>query len=235
MITIFTDGASRGNPGPGGFGAVIATEDHVTELGGREDVTTNNRMELSGLICALTFIKKHVDGGDVALYLDSKYVLRGAQEWLHAWQAGGWKTKAKKDVLNRDLWETTAVLLRDVQSKCTLKWNYVGGHVGIPGNERVDEIATAFADARMIQLFSGLKEDYGYDLSVTVGDEAKKTKKSRSDTPAYSYISMVNGNIETHKTWAECEKRVKGVPRTKFQKVFSAQEEKEVIASYKAL
>jgi ribonuclease HI len=232
-IIVFTDGASRGNPGPGGWGAVVAFPNFVQECGGGEAHTTNNRMELLALIEALDFISKK-DSSDtpIEIYLDSRYVMKGVQEWLSGWQRGGWKTKAKKDVLNRDLWERLAIVLEKVEKNHSIEWKHVGGHIGIPGNERVDEIATQFADNKKVDLYFGPLEKYSVDLSVTKGTIEKKKKKSRSDKPAYSYVSSVNGKIETHKTWAECEKRVKGVSKARFQKALSKAEEAEIIRSF---
>jgi len=237
-LIIFTDGASRGNPGRGGWGVIIAGVNTVIELGGREDHTTNNRMELFGLISALEhlnvrkneYIEKSAD-----IYIDSRYVLNGVQKWLSSWQKGGWKTKAKKDVLNRDLWEKLATALDTVQKTLTLSWYHVDGHVGIPANERVDEIATGLADGKHTTLYDGPRATYKVDINTLKGDVPKKSdkNKSRSGKPAYSYVSVVNGIIETHKTWAECERRVKGVSKSRFQKVFSANEEKDLIESYK--
>lgn len=236
-LIIFTDGASRGNPGAGGWGAIVASSDTVTELGGREANTTNNRMELQGLIQALEHVVSNsFTEKQITVFTDSRYVIRGVEEWLRVWQVGGWKTKAKKEVLNRDLWEKLADLVPRVKNNFELKFEYVGGHVGIPGNERVDQIATESADGEKPKLYSGPKSAYKIDISKLDGDnektQEKSQKKSRNDKPAYSYISMVDGIIQIHKTWAECEKRVKGVSKTKFQKVFSKEEEQEVIERY---
>ncbi len=249
---VFTDGASRGNPGPGGWGAVIAADGVVTELGGREDHTTNNRMELSGAIGALEKLADIAEeyGSDedyisglgggkqkTIIHTDSRYVINGVSKWLAGWQVGGWRTKAKTDVLNRDLWERLAKILEKIEQNFIIKWQYVGGHVGIPGNERVDVIATEYADGKKAALYNGPQANYPIDLSVTEGSPAAKDskKKKKSDKPAYSYVSLVNGKVETHKTWAECEKRVKGASKAKFQKVFSAGEEAALIDSYKTL
>lgn len=239
-LIIFTDGASRGNPGPGGWGVIVSDNEFVTELGGGESHTTNNRMELQAVIGALEYVQSTYGQGEkrtITVYADSRYVLKGVSGWLVGWQANGWQTKAKTDVINRDLWEKMATILEKIEGNFTLEWKHVGGHVGIPGNERVDEIATAFADGDTPILYSGKASEYSHDLSITEGTADKKDlkKKKSSDKPVYSYVSLVDGEVKTHKTWAECEKRVKGVSKAKFQKVFSAAEEYALVESYKNL
>jgi ribonuclease HI len=150
---IFTDGSSRGNPGPGGWGAIVIDKDNVYELGGRENMTTNNRMELMACIEAL----KSVDSGDqIILYSDSQYVIKGMTEWIDGWQRKGWKNSQKKAVVNRDLWE---MLLKASFGK-KIQWKYVAGHTDNPGNNRCDEIATTFADNISMKLYKGLLSKY---------------------------------------------------------------------------
>lgn len=164
-ITMYTDGSSRGNPGPGGWSAILMSDKEVVELGGREDMTTNNRMELLGAIEGLREINnKHTGTLSVEVCTDSEYVKKGISEWIKGWIAKGWKTSTKKDVLNRDLWER---LLHEEarlkQNDVSVTWKYVRGHAGIPGNERADTIATACADnASHLQLYRGLREEYPY-------------------------------------------------------------------------
>ncbi len=232
MITIFTDGASKGNPGPGGWGAVVIDGDKVFESGGGEKDTTNNRMEIAAAIGGLG---KTENGSDITLYTDSSYLINGITKWILGWKRNGWITKTKQEVLNRDLWEK----LDDLVKWRKVKWQYVGGHVGIRGNERCDEIATAFADRRKPKLFKGSLENYGIpkilDISHDVALMAvKKSGSSRSKAAAYSYVSMVNKKIQTHKTWAECEKRVKGARGARFKKVFNVGEEALVIKEFTA-
>ena len=175
-ITIYTDGSSRGNPGPGGWAAIILTDTEVVELGGNEKVTTNNRMELMGTIEGLKHVNNQSFGDDtstmtVELCTDSEYVKKGMTEWIRGWIAKGWKTSTKKDVLNRDLWELLLhEEMRLKQSGVTLTWKYVRGHAGVPGNERADTIATSCADmttvlhgdANGLQLFRGERSAYPY-------------------------------------------------------------------------
>lgn len=253
-IIIFTDGASKGNPGPGGWGAVVvapgnlegSTTDEgatrVIELGGGEKNTTNNRMEMMAVIEALTYMfntfkinDQKTGGQKIIVYLDSSYVLKGSTQWIRGWQENGWMTKGKLEVQNRDLWERMAGLLARKESD-NVEWKLLSGHVGIAGNERADEIATDFAAGSAPKLFSGSLSEYKIDILNISHDAdkkvAKKKSSSRSKVPAYSYISMVKGIIKTHATWAECEVRVKGVSGTRFKKATSAEEEKEIISEW---
>lgn len=228
---IFTDGASRGNPGAGGWGAVIVkpTTSEVVEIGGREDNTTNNRMELSGVIGVLKTL-----GGEqeVTIFTDSGYVIKGATSWVNNWKKNGWKTMQKTDVLNSDLWKELDLLL----SSRKVEWKQVSGHVGLPGNERADEIATSFADKKPTELFNGSKADYKVDIeNVEIDEEAvaeRSAKRAHSSQMAYSYVSMIDGDIQTHKTWTETEARVKG-KNARFRKSLSPENETEIIREFK--
>ncbi|OHA90879.1 MAG: ribonuclease HI [Candidatus Zambryskibacteria bacterium RIFCSPHIGHO2_01_FULL_46_30] len=152
MIVIYTDGASRGNPGPGGWGAIIIYDDKVVELGGGETHTTNNRMELTAAIKALEFISEK----KIIIYADSEYVTKGMTEWIKRWQKKSWRTAGRKPVLNQDLWQKLLLLIEGRE----VKWKYVAGHSGIPLNERADEIATTFADGLDPALYDGPKDKY---------------------------------------------------------------------------
>ena len=135
IIEIYTDGACSGNPGAGGWGALLHWRGHEKELSGGEIETTNNRMEMMAVIKALETLKKT---SCVKIYTDSKYVLQGATEWLEGWKARGWKTAGKKPVKNQDLWQRidSLVQIHDV------KFYWVKGHNGHPENERADALAT---------------------------------------------------------------------------------------------
>lgn len=140
MIEIYTDGACRGNPGPGGWAALLQMGEHEKELSGAEALTTNNRMELTAVIRALEALKRPVQ---VRLYTDSQYVRRGITEWLRAWKARGWRTADRKPVKNQDLWQ----LLEEASAPHQIEWHWVPGHAGVPGNERVDQLANEAIDA----------------------------------------------------------------------------------------
>ena len=135
-VVIYTDGACKGNPGPGGWGAMLAGGGTVKEIFGGEMGTTNNRMEMTAVIEALAALKKPCN---VTLYLDSQYVLKGITEWIHGWKARGWRTAAKAPVKNVDLWQKLDALL--VASSHRIDWRWVKGHNGDLGNERADALA----------------------------------------------------------------------------------------------
>ena len=139
MVDIYTDGACRGNPGPGGWAAVLSTGEREKEMSGAQLQTTNNRMELQAVIEALQALKRPVQ---VRLYTDSQYVRRGILEWLPQWKARGWKTADRKPVKNQDLWQ----LLETAAARHRIEWHWVPGHAGIPGNERCDVLANAAID-----------------------------------------------------------------------------------------
>jgi ribonuclease HI len=140
VIEIYTDGACRGNPGPGGWAALLMMGKREREISGAEELTTNNRMELTAVIRALEALKRPVQA---RLYTDSQYVRRGITEWLPVWRARGWRTADKKPVKNQDLWQQLAILAAVHQ----LAWLWVPGHAGVPGNERVDRLANEAIDA----------------------------------------------------------------------------------------
>jgi ribonuclease HI len=139
-VEIYADGACRGNPGPGGWGALLICDGLEKELSGAERHTTNNRMELTAAIRALEALKK--TGTSARVYTDSQYVIKGIEEWVGGWKARGWRTADKKPVKNQDLWERLDALA----AQHSLEWHWVKGHSGIPGNERVDALANRAID-----------------------------------------------------------------------------------------
>jgi ribonuclease HI len=136
QVQIYTDGACKGNPGPGGWGAWLKSGASEKELFGGEPATTNNRMELRAVIEALSALKRPCK---VALYLDSQYVRMGITEWIRGWKAKGWRTAAKQPVKNEDLWRELDKLVSE--SGHQIEWHWVKGHAGDPGNERADALA----------------------------------------------------------------------------------------------
>jgi ribonuclease HI len=138
-VEIYTDGACRGNPGPGGWGVVLLSGAHEKEMRGGENLTTNNRMELTAAIRALAALKKP---SSVALYTDSQYVRKGILEWLPQWKARDWRTADKKPVKNVDLWQQ---LEREIE-RHKIEWHWVKGHAGVAGNERADRLANEAID-----------------------------------------------------------------------------------------
>lgn len=155
MIKIYTDGSSKGNPGPGGYGVIIFDGENVKEIGGRESMTTNNRMEMMAAITALQNIPQNFAA---EIYSDSAYLIGGITVWIKNWQKNNWRTKDKKEVLNKDLWEK----LLAVTAGKNIEWKKVLGHSGHELNERCDEIATNFADGLNINLYNGSEENYTF-------------------------------------------------------------------------
>lgn len=139
-IQLFTDGACLGNPGPGGWGALLRAGSHEREISGAEADTTNNRMELMAVIAALEALKKP---SELTIYTDSQYVQKGAEEWMAGWKRRGWKTAGGDPVKNRDLWERLAAALLPHKTR----WQWVRGHNGHVENERVDQLARRAAES----------------------------------------------------------------------------------------
>lgn len=227
MISIFTDGACSGNPGPGGWGAIVVSADgRVIELAGREEPTTNNRMELGGVIASL----RAVEGmpGVALVHSDSTYVIEGITKWILGWKRRGWTTAAGDPVKNEDLWRglDAAVAAR---GRGGVQWRWVKGHSGHDANERCDQIAVALAKRQPVELYEGPLLEYPYGSLLP--SEAKalpsrpKDRKAADNRPV-SYISLLDGEVQRHATWAQCEARVKGRP-AKFKKVRSEDEAAE--------
>lgn len=239
-VTIFTDGSSRGNPGPGGWAAVIIFEENnngsnVKEIGGSDKKTTNNRMELKASIEALKHVetlKLKPNSSQLIIYTDSAYLVNGITKWVYSWEKRNWITINKEPVLNKDLWEDLLGLVKNKK----IDWKTVEGHVGVKGNERADVIATAYADGETIELYNGTLSGYHVKdvLNISLNKDLKNAKgeaKKKSGGKAYSYVSLLDGKVQTHKTWAECEARVKG-KKARFRKVLSADEEKALITEW---
>src|SRR5688572_30106318 len=235
-IIVFTDGAAKGNPGPGGWGVIVVTPDQrVTELGGGPPHTTNNKMELSGAIAAL----RQVAGqpGPVAIYTDSTYVIQGITQWVWGWRKRGWKTAQGGDVLNRELWEQLSSLV-GARARGGVDWRWVRGHVGTPGNERADQISVAFALQQSVELYVGPFDGYALPILQLPDDTTLPTRTAGSESvaktkvAAYSYLSVVDGVPMRHATWAECELRVKGRSGARFKKATSAADEAAILRSW---
>ncbi len=142
-LEIYTDGSSLGNPGPGGWGVVVVSDNKILkEIGGYDKDTTNNRMELTGAIEALKFLNKN-DFSKCEIHTDSAYVLGGVTTWINNWEKNGWRTANKKPVLNKELWQELVSLSRELGDK--ISWQKVKGHSGHVYNDKADEIATSYA------------------------------------------------------------------------------------------
>ncbi|MFA6251345.1 MAG: ribonuclease HI [Candidatus Paceibacterota bacterium] len=156
-IKVYTDGSSLGNPGPGGWGVVVITNEElgiknktpkakIVEMGGYEKNTTNNRMELMAVIETLKYISEKYKKDEVTIFADSNYVLLGITTWIHNWEKNNWRTANKKPVLNQDLWKELIELTRSYKGK--IKWEKVKGHSGHVYNDKADEIATGCANSQ---------------------------------------------------------------------------------------
>lgn len=226
-IVCYTDGSSRGNPGPGGWGAIVVIGSDVIEKGGREDTTTNNRMELRAIIGALQAIG--ATDNAISVYTDSTYAVKGITSWIRGWKSNDWKTQTKTDVSNKDLWQELDALVQDKK----VEWCIVKGHAGIAANERVDEIATEFADKKEVHLFKGNVRDYDVDVIPPTKEQLENAKSNdRRKAKAYSYLSLVDGVFMRHETWAACEARVKGKSGVKFKKAISKADEESIMADW---
>ena len=255
-IIIYTDGASSGNPGPGGWGAVVRINEKVKELGGHETETTNNRMEMTAALEALRSVKfdKICDSNElensnnttsqteIKLFTDSSYLINGITKWIFNWKRNNWKTKSGDEVLNKDLWQK----LDEQISQKKVAWIHVAGHAGIKLNNRVDEIAVAFSKAQENkqnhpELFNGLLEKYEFDVEEPTEEELSipKTKSSSKNSSknkkAFSYLSMIDGIIEKHQTWDECKARVEGQSNAKYRKALSDKHEEEIIKEWETI
>jgi ribonuclease HI len=244
--TIYTDGSSRGNPGPGGYGAVCIYpnshgEMYVRELGGREKVTTNNRMEIMAAIKGLEFMQGFYSpehNMEIHLHSDSAYMLQGIEKWIHGWKKNNWITSTKEAVKNEDLWKALDAALEVLRREgVDVIWHKVKGHAGHAGNERCDEIATTFADNASTELYDG--KISGYALAKDILNkkvspiQASKSKSSSKGKPAYSYVSYVDGALHIDKVWADCEKRVKGKSGAKFKKALSKEDEVKISSEFR--
>ena len=158
-LLIFTDGSSLGNPGPGGYGAVLVSSKlgEVIELGGSKAVTTNNEMELGAIVAALTYAVNNQQ--PVHILTDSSYAINGATKWMYGWKKNNWAKKDGEELKNRFHWETLYSLVEE-RGADSITWNHVPGHVGIAGNERVDDIARWFAEGKDVELYRGNYDGY---------------------------------------------------------------------------
>ncbi|MDW7711672.1 MAG: ribonuclease HI [Deferrisomatales bacterium] len=203
-LWIYTDGACAGNPGPGGWGAVLLRGGRYEELGGGESHTTNNRMEMRA---ALEGLRRARPGERAHVVTDSRYLHDGISRWIHAWKRRGWRKADGGEVLNRDLWEALDEACR--RPGVPVTWEHVRGHSGHALNERCDAIATAFSRGESPALRSG---DGKWIPGVGDGGLA----------PGLSYplyLSLVDGELRVHPDWADCESWVRGAKGARFRKV----------------
>ena len=238
-ILCYCDGACTGNPGPGGWGAIVRTPDgQVRELGGAASPTTNNRMELSGAIHALNLVRGQKEL-PVRVYTDSSYVIQGITEWVHGWRRRGWMTMEGKPVSNKDLWVELSALTEASKETGPATFLHVKGHSGVPGNERCDRISVAFAKGERPGLYRGALMEYRIDLTPPDPDQLGTGKPSRPreakekvDPSKVSYLSLVDNQLRRHRTWDECKALVHGKSNARFKKVTNPDEEQKTLASW---
>lgn len=222
---IVSDGACMKNPGPGGWGLIVATPtDHVIEFGGDEKDSTNNRMELMGFYRGMqeVFRRAKVEPGNKVLHAisDSKYVLDGAAKYIKNWERNGWKTSTGDPVKNQEMWEKVAkglAMFKEIGFK--LEYELVKGHSGNDANERVDQIAVKYSRGEPIDLYEGPLAQY--PIQIQTGAPYHLT-----------YLSLVNGKLSRHKTWDECKKATEGKPGSKYKKVTNRLQEKETLQGW---
>lgn len=237
-LILYTDGASRGNPGPGGWAAIIFAGDVVMEIAGSAKTATNNQMELAAVHAVLSDSGALSWKGPVIVHSDSAYVINGITKWVKGWEKNGWTTKTKTPVENKAIWEKLSACTKQYGTRLTFE--KVKGHSGELYNERCDALAVSYALGRSVKLFSGtqkeydafLQENYAGLFSKKASKKSSVPKKAKDTRVAYSYVSVVNGIVHADKTWALCEKRVKGAKGAKYKKVFSKAEETDLIQEY---
>jgi ribonuclease HI len=240
-ITCYCDGACVGNPGPGGWGAIVRTPDgEVRELGAAESETTNNRMELAGAIHALELVRGR-QAERVSVYTDSTYVVHGIESWVWGWRRRGWVRADGHAVANRDLWERLVALVEARRATGPVTFHHVAGHAGIPGNERCDRISVAFARGDRPGLYRGPATLYRIDLTPPPPAPPPSGRRSRSGAAprapashpgAATYLSLVDGRLERHDSWEECQRRVEGRSGARHKKCRSADEERQTLAAW---
>ncbi len=239
---LFCDGACKGNPGPGGWGVVawLPDDELVRELAGREERTTNNVMELRAALEALRLARASCPPTrSIVVLTDSAYVVQGATGWIHGWRRNAWKKADGQPVANRELWEAIAQEVGALGAR--LAWRHLPGHAGVPGNERVDALASGAAAGDFerayrgpltgyeVPLFDGLDEVFAREAKIAPSGRksagAAKSNKPAPDGSKVFYLSYLDGKLERHATWPACEARVKGRAGAKFKKISSAAEE----------
>jgi ribonuclease HI len=230
---IYTDGACLGNPGPGGWAAIVGrTNFSIQELGGVEKNTTNNRMELLAVIQALEFLLEAFDdygSSIVIVHSDSSYVVQGASKWIHGWKKRDWKNSETGDeVKNKDLWMRFDEINFKLSKKIKIDWRHIEGHRGIPGNERCDFISNSLARGEFVELYKGPFSEYQF----TYGAVPSRLPSSPKDKSKMYYLSLINGQIFRDQTWAQCEARVKSQRGVKYKKCHSPEEEAEILKTW---
>ncbi len=242
-LIIFTDGSSRGNPGPGGYAALVLYPklDEAVELGGAKPQTTNNEMELTAIIAGLSYVMSNTE--KIHIYTDSQYAMNGIESWMYGWQKNNWQKKNGDPIMHPRLWQQMFELVTErKKNRGEIVWHHVSGHVGIPANERVDQIANAFAEGKNFALYRGTLLQYPTAhildipsdaelVDIRADKKANNPKSATKNQKAYSYLSYLNNTLERHSTWAQCETRVRGT-NAKFRKAISPEHEQEILKEW---
>ena len=239
-IIIYTDGACSGNPGAGGWGTLLVDtkSSKVFEMGEHLRHTTNNETELLALLEGIRKLSELSLSKDIHIYvyLDSEYVRNGVTKWMKGWKQKGWVTSTGSEVKNKELWTSLSEEL-ELFKKVQIDYIHVDGHVGVVGNERVNDIAQGFSKKDNVKLFEGSLSKYSITieqlfLSVTAPlAQSSHAHKTKSSSKNGWYLSILDGVYEKHTTWAACEARVKG-KKAFFKKVTTEEEEKNWVKKY---
>ena len=234
-ILVFADGACSGNPGPGGWGAIaVLPEGLIIELGGSRSETTNNQMEITGALRALDRLRE--TPGDIEFFTDSVYLIKGITQWIWGWRKNGWKTAEGAEVSNQELWRQLSAVLGERRKRfpdSKVDWKWVRGHSGVPGNERADQIAVSFTQGHRPRLYEGPLLGYGVAIhDIPENTDVPELRPRAEKTAAHSYLSLVGGTPMRHRTWAECERRVKGQSGAKFKKAASEADESTILRAW---
>lgn len=210
---------------------IVLPEGEVIELGGGSDHTTNNDMEMTAALRALQKIRNRKES--VVFYTDSTYLIRGITQWIWGWMRNGWKTAEGNEVSNQERWKELSAVIRERGAEGKVEWLYSRGHVGTPGNERCDEIAVAFSQKKWINLYQGPLIKYHVAVYDVPEDGSLPPMREKTEKkPAFSYLSVIGGEVLRHRDWSACEKRVKGRSGAKFKKALSEQDELEILKTW---
>jgi ribonuclease HI len=227
-LIVYSDGACSGNPGIGGWAYVLYDgRSTVFEQAAADPATTNNRMEMSGVIYAFQKITAlaltGLDIGAIHVHSDSSYVIQGITTWIFGWKRRGWKNLEGKEVANQNLWIQLDDAIAPYRKQ--IQWIHVPGHAGIPGNERCDELSVQAMRENTMIVQEWAKPEYPFDIFSPV--DLGRFKK----IDPY-YLSLVNGVLKKHSTWSECEAVVKGRTGVRFKKVKSLNEEVQILKDW---
>jgi ribonuclease HI len=222
--TAYADGSCLGNPGPGGWGVHVQFGDgQVVDLGGGEQHTTNNRMELRAAIEAVRTTR---ECDAVTIIVDSEYVKKGITSWVAGWKKKGWRTQTGSPVANQELWQEL-----DALADKRITWQWTRAHVGTVGNERVDTIARWFAEG-MGRPRRGAPPAAAPREPSAVPQRAPEQRVTRTPAPGTRYLSLIDGVAMRHRTWEECQDRVNGVARALYRKVTSDEDERKLLKEW---